>query len=159
MEGGRRSRYWVTFAGIAPFLVGWAAHGSNSLRNTLSLVQAIQRAGVDHSLGREILPKGSACEWSRLVWDLLGDYGPIIMAGYGGQRRVNVSPTILSFVTTTEEIEWRLLGQSPQLPPLPPRQDLPTDPDARGGKPLSISVVQVNIRGLEQVRDLARPAQ
>lgn len=87
---------------------------------------------VTCTLGRPIYDPGSPhfCEWSRLVWDLLGDYQPVVMDGYGRQNRVNVSQT-LTFLSATSS--WGA----------PLASDFSDEAVMR--REPSISVVQVNV--------------
>lgn len=93
--GWGNAMYW------APYLVGWPPVASSPrVRPPTGLVHAIQQAAVAQTIGRAIQDRGATgCPWSRMVWDLLGDYGGVVMAGYGGQRRVNSSP-VMSFLAT-----------------------------------------------------------
>ena len=120
---------------LTPLQFGWPkTRMSSSLHPTKSFVDAMQQIAATGGMGRLIQDKGPAltCEWSRLVWDLLGDYELVEMRGYGGQNRVNQSSTV-SF-----------LAQGAGFIESPPDKVLmaPKHLD----RPPAISVVQVNIR-------------
>jgi hypothetical protein len=119
--------------GRLPLQFGWPpARTSSSMAPTTDFVLGLQQLAVTGTLGRTIHDKGSPsfCEWSRLVWDLLGDYQPVVMSGYGGQNRVNVSRT-MSFLSAASS--WG----SPSTSVFPDGVALPRQP--------SISVLQVNV--------------
>lgn len=129
---------------LTPLQIGWPkSRATTSIDPTTGFVEMMRQLATAAGFGRTIFDKGPAlkCEWSRLVWDLLGDYEPVEMQGYGGQNRVNVSPT-LSFMTQGD-----LVFGSP-----PGRVSRAAESFDR---PPAISVVQVNIRssGVDQVYD------
>ncbi len=133
-----KSMYWdsgLRYSTILPLQIGWPkARMSSSIDPTMWFVEALQQLAINGGIGRIIQDKGPrlTCEWSRLVWDLLGDYNPIEMRGYGRQRRVNISPSV-SFLAGY----FSSFGVPPEgLPQLPEAFD----------RPPAISVVQVNIR-------------
>lgn len=133
---------------LLPLQIGWPkTRMSSSIDPTTGFVDAMQQLATTGGIGRIIQDKGPmlTCEWSRLVWDLLGDYEPIEMRGYGGQNRVNVSPT-LSFLTQNV----RSSGSPPE--------EVSMSPEAFDHPP-AISVVQVNIRsaGPDRIPDQVRP--
>ncbi len=135
------SEWYLYFMGPAPFQVGWPPNLKNSeLRNLNGIVEAIQRAAVLGVIGRQIQDKTPtlSCEWSKLVWDLLGDYQPVTMSGYGHQPRVNSSESILAFSTSHGE------SYSGQLPPISPTIEHPPILELR--TPPAISILQVNVR-------------
>lgn len=129
---------------LAPLQMGWPKSRFTSFIDpTTSLVQAMRQSHITGGMGRSIQDKGTtlACEWSRLVWDLLGAYEPVEMRGYGGQNRVNVS-RLLSF-----QARGNVLFDT--NPPV----DVQQAPEFFDHAP-SISVIQVNIRSssTDQVR-------
>lgn len=122
-------------APLAPLQIGWPkTRATSSIEPTTDFVEAMRQLATTGGMGRLIQDKRSsfACEWSRLVWDLLGDYEPIEMKGYGGQNRVNVSPRMA------------FSAQQGAVFRSPPRQ-VPEAPEYFD-RPPAISVVQVNIR-------------
>ncbi|MBK7617594.1 MAG: hypothetical protein IPJ08_25160 [Burkholderiales bacterium] len=129
-------------APLAPLQIGWPkTRATSSIDPTTSFVDAMKQLATTGGLGRTILDKGPSlkCEWSRLVWDLLGDYVPVEMQGYGGQNRVNVSPT-LSFTTQVDLVFGSPPGQVSRAA-------------ESFDRPPAISVVQVNIRSSGVDRD------
>lgn len=110
---------WYPFCPtIAPLIIGWPPSKSSSeLRSLVGFVEAIQRAVILGTIGRQIQDNVPSlkCEWSRLVWDLLGDYQPKTMIGYGSQARVNDSSNVLAFMTFLSEEQ--ISGQL-RLPPM-----------------------------------------
>jgi len=121
-----------------PLQIGWPkSRASNSILPTTSFVVAMQDLAISGTLGRVIQDKNSAsasaCEWSRLVWDLLGSFKPGPMAGYGGQPRANISD-VMSFMGSN------YAGYAVEPPE--PLLGLPISLD----EPPAISVIQVNIR-------------
>ena len=130
-------------APLAPLQIGWPkTRATSSLDPTTGFVDAMRQLATTGAVGRLIQDKGPSltCEWSRLVWDLLGDYEPVEMQGYGGQARVNISPTMA------------FLGQHRLMFDSPPNQ-VPQAPEAFD-RPPAISVLQVNIRA--QIGDQVR---
>jgi hypothetical protein len=132
---------------LTPLQFGWPkTRMSSSLALTADFVEAMQRLATTGGMGRDIKDKGPTltCEWSRLVWDLLGDYELVQMRGYGGQNRVNISPT-LSFLD-------KGVGTSGAPP-----DEVQTAPQYFD-RPPAISVIQVNIRsaGADWVLDQRR---
>ncbi|MCC4598003.1 hypothetical protein NRY95_02680 [Xanthomonas campestris pv. phormiicola] len=119
-----------------PLQIGWPkTRSSNSIAPMTSFVAAIQNLAIHGSVGRVIQDKSpsGACEWSRLVWDLLGGFKSGPMMGYGGQSRANRS-NLMSFIASD-------YGDYPEVPPVPP----PELASARNAPP-AISVIQVSIR-------------
>lgn len=120
---------------LGPLQVGWPkSRASTKLDNPISMMSAILEMSMNLTSGRPIREKNNllGCEWSRMVWDLLGDYEPVIMQGYGRQRRVHTSgfPSVC-FMTDAG------------LPPPPPTRAVrfPEFFDT----PPAISVIQINI--------------
>ncbi|UVH57194.1 hypothetical protein NWF24_30875 [Variovorax paradoxus] len=119
-----------------PLQIGWPKNrSSNSIAPTTSFLAAMRDLAISGTVGRVIRDKGpaAACEWSRLVWDLLGDFKPGPMTGYGGQSRAN-SSNVMSFMGSNYD------GYV-EDPPAPP-PELLSSLDV----PPAISVIQVNIR-------------
>lgn len=122
---------------LTPLQIGWPkTRLSSFIDPTTGFVEAMQQLATTGGMGRLIQDKGPSlkCEWSRMVWDLLGDYQPVEMRGYGGQNRVNVSRT-LSLMTRDDR---HFVG---------PPYDVPMAPEGFE-RPPAISVVQVNIRSV-----------
>lgn len=138
---------------LGPLQSGWPkTRKCATLDPTSSFEDMLAKMAVRGSVGRRIFDKSSSmtCEWSRLVWDLLGDYQPVRMQGYGGQQRVNISP-VVSFAMSglmNFSDHWlnfneraREKGLSSQMPP---PLDTPNFPEVMRNPP-AISVLQIDV--------------
>lgn len=148
--------YW------APYLVGWPPSSSSPcIRPPTGIVHAIQRAAVAQAIGRPLNDRDQlkGCEWSRMVWDLLGDYGHVIMAGYGGQRRVNTS-AVMSFLASPT-VAWDLPAPGarrrptlgPRMVAPPPDRETPAVTLDDGGPAISVIVITVRALDSEERRE------
>lgn len=123
-------------APLSPLQIGWPkSRASQSLDPTIDFVQSMRSLATTGGIGRQIQDKGPNlnCEWSRMIWDLLGDYEPIEMRGYGGHRRVNTSSTH-TYMAASARFSWE------------PPEDNKHMALESFNRPPAISVVQVNVR-------------
>ncbi len=123
---------------LEPLQVGWPTNrASATLQDPMSFICAMLEMSMGSTLGRPIQDRANllGCEWSRMVWDLLGSYDPVVMQGYGRQRRVYKSG-IVSFLSMQSEEE---------LPPPSSAIPFPEGLDT----PPAISVIQLNVRDME----------
>lgn len=137
---------------FAPFQVGWPSSKIHTeLRPPIGLVEAIQRVVITQSIGRQVHDNtpSLSCDWSRLVWDLLGDFDKVVMSGYGGQKRIHTSAfvpsNVLHFMASDD---FSTSGSTVLRNPIPPNQPIDEEQIAFD-RPPSISVLVISIRSSE----------
>ncbi len=93
----------VFFQYFQPFVTGWPKKINSNLLSSLTLFKDTSIALWDETLGSQ-LRTGSACEWTRLVEDLLGQYRPKRMKRFGGFDRIKKSSECASFMINTSHL-------------------------------------------------------
>jgi len=127
----------------SPFLIGWPdSRVEKYIKAPISVEETITLLHQG-ALGRKILDSKdvASCDWSRMVWDLLGSYAGILMNTKDSQPRVLQHSECLFFSTGNMEFEFgfRRLREAP--PPGGPSMETEHFP-APG-----ISAVVINMQG------------
>ncbi|UKV13001.1 hypothetical protein L6172_13150 [Thalassospiraceae bacterium SW-3-3] len=136
-----------------PFLMGWPENrDSKGIGSATDFRTVVERTYKDKLFGRKILGPNEPyeCEWSRLVWDLLGTYkDAVINSIYGKFPRINQVSKLLSFQCHEYDLRTRNIS----FMKVPPK-----DAEAVEVNPPNISVVLVNVKlSKEPIDDIERP--